>query len=170
MAILLGYRGSGKTTTGRILADRLWTDFLDTDAMVVKAAGRSIAEIFEADGEAAFRELEAAAVAEAVQREGAVIALGGGAVLAEGNRAQLTASGHSRVYLKCDPAELHRRIQADPATAASRPALTAAGGGLEEITALLAEREPLYRAVKTAELDVSRLSVEEAATYLGKMI
>src|SRR5213592_4845534 len=159
--VLIGYRGSGKTTIGRRLADRLWWPFVDTDDIVVKKAGKSIADIFEQHGEKRFRDLESDAVKEVAHLQEHVIALGGGAVLRPENVTALRKGEHKIVYLKCDPAELHKRIQADPNTSRHRPNLTGVGG-LEEIRTLLAEREPLYRAAMTAELDVTNQSASDA--------
>ncbi|HEX8914598.1 MAG TPA: shikimate kinase [Humisphaera sp.] len=168
---LIGYRGSGKTTIGRRLADRLWQTFVDADELVVKqAAGRTIKEIFEIEGEAGFRDRESAVVRELALLADHVVALGGGAVLRPENREALKAGGHKVIYLRCEPDELHRRIHADPATAANRPALTALGGGIDEVKRLLAERESIYRQVMTAELDVTNLSPEDATTYISRML
>jgi len=167
--VLIGYRGSGKTTIGRRLADRLWWPFVDTDDLVVKAAGKSIADIFEQHGEKRFRDLESEAVKEVAKLQEHVIALGGGAVLRRENVEALRKADHKLVYLKCDPAELYKRIQADPNTASRRPSLTPSGG-LEEITTLLAEREPLYRAAMTAELDVTNQSASDAVVYITRLV
>ncbi|HEV7300559.1 MAG TPA: shikimate kinase [Tepidisphaeraceae bacterium] len=168
--ILIGYRGSGKTSLGRKLADRLWQPFVDSDEQIVAKAGKSIREIFEQDGEPAFRDLESAVVQDLATRQEHVIGLGGGAVLRPENRAALKAGGHKIVYLRCEPAELHKRISADAATAANRPSLTELGGGLAEIEKLLQQREPIYREVMDVELDVTALSVDEAMARLAKMI
>src|SRR6187455_560447 len=130
--VLVGYRGSGKTTIGRRLADRLWQPFVDTDEMVVAKAGKSIKAIFEEDGEPRFRELEAQAVREVCQLKENVISLGGGAILRDDNRSAIKASGHKVIYLRCEAPELHKRINADPQTAESRPSLTHLGGSIEE--------------------------------------
>lgn len=167
--VLIGYRGSGKTTIGRRLADRLWWPFVDTDDLVAKKAGKSIADIFEQHGEKRFRDLEAEAVKEVAKLQEHVIALGGGAVLRPENVDVLRKAEHKLVYLKCDPAELYKRIQADPNSASNRPNLTAAGG-LEEITNLLAQREPLYRAAMTAELDVTNQSASDAVVYITRLV
>jgi shikimate kinase len=167
---LIGYRGSGKTTIGKRLADRLWQSFVDIDDLIVKSAEKTIKDIFEQDGEPAFRDLEEKAVRQAIEMPEHVIALGGGSVLREANRTAIKASGQKVIYLKCTPGELHKRIAADPQTAASRPSLTHLGGTVEEIEKLLAEREPLYRQVMTSELDVTRLTPEEAVVYLARMI
>jgi shikimate kinase len=168
--VLIGYRGSGKSTVGQKLANRLWQDLVDTDQLVVKKAGKSIKEIFEQDGEARFRELESEVVAEAARLQDVVISVGGGAVLREENREALKASGHKIIYLKCEPEELFRRIQADEATSLMRPSLTGLGGSLEEVEQMLAQREPIYRSVMTAELDVTNLSVEDAVVYIVRLL
>jgi shikimate kinase len=170
MVFLLGYRGSGKTTIGRRLADRLWIKFVDTDDLIVQATGKPIAEIFSREGEERFRELEAEAVRQAAQLQDHVVALGGGAVLREENQAVLCAGDHKRIYLRCDPQILLERIEADPNTAANRPHLTGHGGGLEEIKAVLAQREPIYRKVMTSELDVTHLSPDKACAYIARML
>jgi shikimate kinase len=168
--LLIGYRGSGKTTIGRKLADRLWQPFVDVDELIVKEAGKSIRDIFEQDGEGAFRDLEEQATQKAITMPEHVVALGGGSVVRESNRHAIKASGRKVIYLKCAPAELHKRIAADPETAAMRPSLTHLGGSVEEIAKLLAEREPLYRQVMTAELDVTRLTPEEAVVYITRLM
>ena len=168
--ILLGYRGSGKTTIGKRLADRLWQKFVDTDDLVTAAAGMSIKDIFEKHGEEHFRNLETEALRKALALEDHVISLGGGAVKREENRQLITASPHKRIYLRCEPEVLHQRIHSDPATAANRPALSALGGNLDEIKSILAERHPLYRAVATAELDVTNLTPQDAVVYIVRLL
>jgi shikimate kinase len=167
---LIGYRGCGKTTIGRRLADRLWQPFVDIDELIVGAAGKPIKDIFEQDGESAFRDLEEKAVAQALATADQVVALGGGSLLREANRNAIKASEQKVIYLKCEPAELHKRISADPQTAAMRPSLTHLGGNIDEIQKLLSDREPLYRQVMTAELDVTRLTPEEAIVYIVRLL
>ena len=97
----------------------------------------------------------------------AVISTGGGIVLSAANRALLLDSAMPRIYLRCTAEELWKRIAADKTTAATRPNLTAAGG-IEEVRSLLALREPLYREVMSAEVDVTKLDVEDVvAVILG---
>src|SRR5688572_4238257 len=131
--ILIGYRGSGKTTIGRRLADKLWQKFVDTDEMIVAKAGMPVADIFEQQGVDRFRELEAEVIKEACKLQEHVIALGGGALLREENRQTVKDAGHKVIYLKCEPRELFNRIKNDPATVASRPALTPFGGNETEV-------------------------------------
>ena len=167
---LIGYRGSGKSTVGKRLADRLWQKFVDTDEMIVQRAGCSIAEIFQKKGEKAFRDLEMQVVQEVCKLADHVIAFGGGAVMREENRKLIRDAKLRVIYLKCDPEELVRRIQADPETAAARPNLTELGGGIDEVRKILAEREPVYRSIMTAELDVTHLSPQDAVVYVSRLV
>ncbi len=155
--VLIGYRGSGKTTVSRLLADRLGWGFVDCDDRIVAAAGKTIREIFESVGEEGFRELEAQVIREVAPMDNCVISVGGGALLREENRAAIVGRGHRIVYLHASPEELHRRIHADMATIANRPALTKLGGGIEEIRSVLAVREPIYRQVRNIEIDVTEM-------------
>lgn len=168
--VLLGYRGSGKTTVGMKLADRLWWDFVDTDQLIVKQTGKSIKTIFEQEGEAAFRDIESGVLEEALKRESTVISCGGGIILREKNRELLKTSPHSRIYLRADPQVLYERICRDQSTIGMRPALTPLGGGIEEIRTLLQVRDPLYRETMTVELDVTHLSVDEVVVRVAKLV
>src|SRR5688500_9284949 len=90
---LIGYRGSGKTTVAAELAPRLGWKWLDADDEVERRAGRTIKDIFAASGEQAFRDLEAAVIADMAKLSDRVIALGGGAVLRDDNRQAIRSSG-----------------------------------------------------------------------------
>ena len=158
--ILIGYRGSGKTTLGRRLADELRWPFVDLDEQIVAVAGRSIKQIFEQSGEPVFRDLESEHLVRVVTLKDHVISLGGGAILGEKNRRVIADSGHPVVYLKAGPEELHRRIVADSATAEQRPALTYLGGSVDEVRQLLARREAFYQEVKTIELNADHSTDE----------
>jgi shikimate kinase len=138
---LVGLMGVGKSTVAARLAARLGRAFLDTDREVERVAGRTIAEIWEEGGEALFRGLESEAL-EAATAEGAVIALGGGAVAEPGAIARLLDSGEI-VFLMADPDVLVDRID-DPA---SRPLLAGLdrAGQIEKLGMLLAERLPFYQ-------------------------
>jgi len=138
---LVGMMGVGKTTIGLLLAARLGRAFLDTDQEVERVAGRTIAEIFETEGEASFRALEAEAVRIAAE-DGAVVALGGGAVATPGAMQRLLESGKV-VFLMADPEELIERI-GDPS---SRPLLVGLdrGAQIDKLRTLLAERNHFYQ-------------------------
>jgi shikimate kinase len=139
--VLIGYRGCGKTTVGRVLAGRRGAAFVDTDDMIAESTGLSIHEIFATRGERVFRELEQRAIELAVAAPGRVISVGGGAVELKENRQALREYG-TVIWLGAPVATLWRRITADPSSASSRPDL--AGGGEEEVRALLARRTALY--------------------------
>ena len=141
--ILIGYRATGKTTVGRLLASRLRWAFADIDEHIESTFGGSIAQIFAAEGEAGFRNRESSALGALCTQNQCVIATGGGAILRPENRALLRSAGFV-VWLTANPETIWSRLQGDPTTLARRPNLTAAGG-LEEVRVLLRAREPLYR-------------------------
>ena len=151
--VLIGYRGSGKTSVGRAVADRLGYRFVDLDTVIVARAGRSIRDIFDRHGEPHFRALESACLSEALQADDLVLSPGGGVVLSEANRAMIRASATHVIYLHADADVLHRRISADPATAEQRPALSKQTNLAAEIREVLAKRLPIYRGVMTGEVD-----------------
>jgi shikimate kinase len=165
--VLLGARGSGKTTVGRIIASRLSIEFIDVDDLIVARAGKSIRDIFAQDGQPRFRDIEAEVLADALRWLGdRVISLGGGTVLRDENRDLLNRSSAYRYYLRADAETLHARIAADPRTVETRPALTAYAGSVEEVRQLLTIREPLYREVMTRELDAGHLSPKQLALMI----
>lgn len=138
---LVGYRGSGKSTVGLLIARRAERRFLDIDIEIERAAGQSIAEIFAREGEAGFREREEATLRRLLeQHPDAVISTGGGVVLRADNRARLRRFGRV-AYLSATAAALAARLLADPG---DRPALTPRGL-IDEIDEMLNARERLYR-------------------------
>lgn len=162
---LIGYRGSGKTTVARALAERLRWKWRDADVELERRAGKSIREIFADSGEQAFRDLESAVVADLAQFDQHVLALGGGAVLRDQNRQALAGRGKV-VWLKATAETLAARIAADPKTAARRPNLTGQGG-LDEIRQLLAQREPIYQAVADLAVDAGGETPENIAQQIA---
>ena len=154
--ILIGYRGSGKTTVARLTAERLSWDWLDADPYLEARHGKTIRQIFAEEGEASFRDKEAALLAELCQRDRCVIATGGGVVLRPENREQLRQSGNLIVWLTADAATLWQRISTDATTAERRPNLTV--GGLPEVEELLRGREPLYRECAHVAIDTAALT------------
>ncbi len=148
---LIGYRGTGKTTVAQLLAARLGYDWIDADVEVEQRAGKSIAAIFEASGEEAFRDLEAEVVADLCLREQTVLALGGGAILRDTNQ-ECLAQCQQIVWLQATAETIAQRLSTDPTTALRRPNLTNRGGR-HEIEQMLAVRDPIYRACATLEVD-----------------
>lgn len=151
---LMGYRGCGKSTVARLLAERLGWDAIDSDDEIEREAGVTIAQMFATQGEPAFRDLEERIVARLAARERMVVALGGGAVLREATRDRLAAAGPV-VWLTASAETLAARIAGDSASADRRPSLTGRSGpaGLEEVERVLAEREPIYRDCATVAID-----------------
>ncbi len=163
--ILIGLRGSGKTTLGRLLAERLQRAFIDVDTWIEQRAARTIAEIFAAEGEPAFRKLEEAALADALREPPAVIATGGGAVLSVANCERMRVAGVC-IWLTAPVGELHRRVQRDPRSAESRPALTGLTAE-QELLQLSQERAPLYQKLATLVITTAgRLPTESVREVL----
>ena len=141
--VLVGFMGTGKTTVGRILADRRAFAFLDMDDMIVEREGKPIPRIFAEDGESHFRTTERALVRELAARSGLVIATGGGIVLNPDNVADFARTGLV-VCLWAEPEAILRRVGND----ANRP-LLACDDKIGRIRELLAKRRPLYEAIPT---------------------
>jgi shikimate kinase len=148
--VLIGYRATGKTTLARHLAQRLGWEWIDADVEIELRAGKSIARIFAEQGEPAFRDLEAAVIADLCGRRQVVVAAGGGAPLREESRRAMRDCG-SVVWLTAPPETILARMTGDATTADRRPSLTNRPP-LEEIIQLLSRREPIYR--ETAHLIV----------------
>jgi len=166
--ILIGYRGTGKTTVGRLLAEKLDWAFVDADDEVQRRAGKTIAQIFADQGESAFRDVEEQGVMDLVQRSEHIVSLGGGAILRENNRRAICAAG-SAIWLTASPETIHARLQSDSATAERRPNLTQQGG-LAEIRKLLAQRDPHYRACASFAVGTDTQSAEEIAASILQRI
>lgn len=139
--VLIGYRGCGKTTVGRLLAERYDVGFVDTDELIVHQTGKSIAEIFATDGETAFRKLEEAAIKLATKAKNRIISVGGGAVESNANRKALRKFG-TIVWLQADAESIWHRISNDKLSRDQRPNLTV--GGIEEVRSVLEKRSPIY--------------------------
>jgi shikimate kinase len=153
---LTGFMGSGKTTVGRIVADALLCPFLDLDEIIVKKAGRSIPEIFGAEGEDGFRRLEKQALQKTVAKYAestVVLALGGGTVTIPG-AVELLQQKTLCIYLQAPLETLQARLEGQKA---GRPL---AGEGLAE---RLSAREPLYQKAAHVVLDTDGLTAQEVA-------
>jgi shikimate kinase len=157
--VLVGMMGSGKSTVGPIVAARLGRRYADTDAEVEKAAGSTVAELFERKCERHFREEESRVLEEVLSGAApAVVSVGGGAVLDRSNRKKMAESG-TVVWLRATPATLVERLSAQQA--AARPLL--AGDPEGAIARLEGERRPLYQEVADVVVDVDYLSADEVA-------
>jgi len=160
--VLIGYRGSGKSAVGEVMAQRLGLAFVDSDEEIENRVGREIAEIFAGDGEAGFRRHEREVIAELSDRDAVIIAAGGGAVLDPETRDQWSKADTFVIWLTATPEELARRISEDDATRQRRPSLTG-NGVLEEISGMLAQRVELYRSCQTVTIDTTGRTIEEIA-------
>src|SRR5277367_5776227 len=161
---LIGYRGTGKTTVARLTAARLGWNWCDADEVLEEQAGRTIREIFASEGEAGFREREAAVLQSLCQRDRHIIATGGGVILRPENRERLRSAGRV-VWLTADAQTLWQRLQQDATTVERRPPLTV--GGLAEIEELLRRRELLYRACADEVVDTVGRSPEDVAALVA---
>jgi shikimate kinase len=153
--VLVGPMGAGKSTVGRLLAERWDVPFRDTDDDVEQAEGRTISDIFVESGEEHFRAVETAAVARALAEHEGVLAIGGGAVMASDSRAALAA--HRVVFLRVGLADAAARV----GLGASRPLLL--GNVRGTMKALLDERTPVYESVAVAVVDTDGRTADEVA-------
>ncbi len=158
--ILVGMMGAGKTTVGRLLARRLKRGFYDTDEEIERRCGVRIPVIFDIEGEAGFRARETQIIAELCKMDDAVLATGGGVVLAEENRRMIAACGIV-VYLHARAPQLWQRVRHDR----NRP-LLATATPQKKLDALYAERDPLYREVADLVVDTGEQSVQTLAKDL----
>jgi len=162
VAVIVGPPGSGKTVTGRALADLLGVPFHDTDEAIVRSVGRSIADLFVEDGEAAFRELERVEVTRALAEERGVVALGGGAPVQPGAAELL--EGHTVVFLDVGIADASKRIGFDQ----SRPLL--AVNPRASWVAMMNVRRALYEAVATLRANTAGRTPEDVAAEVASAL
>ncbi len=166
--VLIGYRGTGKSTIARGLSERLGMPAMGLDAEIVRRAGKTIQEIVAEVGWPGFRDLEAEVVRDAAAGSGRIIDTGGGAVLRPENVERLRESG-ILFLLTATVADIVRRIGGDD----GRPSLTGKKSFVEEVEEVLAERRPEYEAAADETVDTSALSAGEAveriaASYLRR--
>jgi shikimate kinase len=168
LVVLIGPPGAGKSAVGPLLADRLGVEFRDTDADVGAAAGKPVSDIFIENGEEAFRELERAAAARALDEhgplraQGGVLALGSGAVLHAGTRSLL--EGLPVVYLSADFGTVARRTGLD------RPRVIVPGNPRGRLRAMLDERAAIYQRLAAVTVPTDDQDPDEIADHIAAEI
>ena len=160
---LIGMMGSGKSTVGQSLASRTGKPFVDTDLLVEEAAGRSVVDVFEAEGEEAFRSLESDAIRAAAVMADAVVATGGGAVLLENNIRSMKSTGPV-VWLRADPATLAARIGNAP----GRPLLVDVDV-VGRLTVILEDRRDAYQRAADHTVDTDDFTAEEVVVMVEQL-
>jgi shikimate kinase len=163
--ILTGYRGTGKTSIGKILADLLGFDFIDTDSAIEKRQGESIAEMVGRGGLDLFRQKEEDMLLELAGRKNLVIAGCGGSVMHEEAWKKLRKNALS-VWLTVDVKTIGQRLAADNNYDDQRPPLTEMGT-LDEISMVLSERQPLYEKSSDIMINTEGKTPEEVAEVIA---
>lgn len=161
--VLVGFMGTGKTTTGKALAKKLNMKFLDIDEEIEREAKMKISEIFEEFGEPHFRELEKNKVKKLASKDGLVISAGGGVILFEENVRELKKNG-VLICLRSTPEKIYERIKKE----SHRPLLDVPNPK-ERIRELLERREPFY-AQAAYSLDTTQLTVAQSAEKIIELL
>jgi shikimate kinase len=156
--VLIGFRGTGKTSVGMALATKLHRDFYDADDYIEKKAKRSIRDMVAREGWPFFREKEKEAIRELCASDGSVIAAGGGAILYSQNVVTMKQGGVV-ILLEADTEVIFERMRGDEKTEQQRPGLTDKGP-LEEIEEVLAFRQPLYKKAMDFSVDTTSKSID----------
>ena len=154
--ILVGPMGSGKTTIGRRLSERLSLDFFDSDHEIVNTTGVSIDHIFDVEGEKGFRDRESGVLKKLCSMPNIVLATGGGAVILKENR-ELMKKASSIIYLSSSVDQILRRT----AKSKTRPLLEKSNNRRKTITDILEARDPLYREVSSLIIDTNGKKLNE---------
>ena len=157
--VLIGYRATGKTSVGARLAEVLHRPFVDLDQVLVREAGRSVADIVAQGGWAEFRRLEKQLVARYRDARGQVLATGGGIILDPDNVEALQKNGII-IWLIADPAAIQARLAQDQPRDANRPSLTG-GDTIREAAEVAEKRAPLYQAAAQMSIDTTHRSVSQ---------
>jgi len=149
---LIGPMAAGKSTIGRLLANKLKRQFLDTDQEIIKCTGVEISLIFELEGEAGFRKREIEKISKLSKLDNAVVATGGGAVLSEENQKTLQATGRI-IYLTCSVEQQLSRTRADT----KRPLLQTENPR-QKLEQIMAERAPIYNSLADITVSTERIN------------
>jgi len=159
---LIGFMGAGKSAIGQVLAQRLGWRFVEVDAVIEKTAGKSVAAIFQDDGEIAFRELEIAAIKQVAQGEKQVIACGGGVVLNTINISRLRENAVI-ILLLAAPQTVLQRIKRDKNV---RPLLQNTGDPAGRIRELMRFRKPFYERAADIIINTTRMDIPASVAQI----
>ena len=159
--VLIGYRGTGKSTVGKLVAARLGRPIVSTDQEIVRRAGSAIPDIVAAHGWDYFRDLESQVCQELAGRDNLVIDTGGGAILRQKNVDVLKSNGRL-IWLTASVETIAARIGRD----AQRPSLTGTKSHVEEIREVLSERVPKYQAAADFSVATDDHSIDDLATTI----
>ena len=159
--VLIGYRGTGKSEVGKLVATSLGMTYVSMDATIVEKAGRSIPAIVEADGWPAFRDMESDVALELSARDNLLIDCGGGVIERPENIETLRMNGRI-VWLKATVATIVARIQGDT----ERPSLTGGKSFTDEVAEVLERRTPLYESAAEFSIDTDPLTPEQVAATI----
>jgi shikimate kinase len=166
--VLIGYRCSGKTAVGKILAKELGRDFLDTDTLIEEDTGCSIETIISRHGWDHFRNTEKSLIEKASGNDNLVVSTGGGVVMDRDNVKNLKRNGWV-VWLKADAQVVKDRMAREQSSGIRRPSLTG-DDPLEEIEQVLSVRTPLYQQTGNFMVDTSTSSIREVAASIMKVL
>jgi shikimate kinase len=162
--VLIGYRGTGKSTVAQLLAKRLGMEVVSLDQEIVRQAGRSIPEIVAEHGWPHFRDLESEVTKRVAQDDNLIIDAGGGVILRQENVEHLRRSG-KLFWLRAAVPVIVARIE----HGTERPALTAGKSFTEEVDEVLRERTPLYEAAADYRIDTDCITAAEAAAEVARL-
>ena len=166
--ILMGYRGTGKSSVGRLLAAKLKRTFFDSDELIKISSGKSVREMVAEKGWDFFRQEEKGIIAELSGKDDCVVALGGGAVLDDENVRKLKDKGFF-IWLTAEAQTILERLRRDGETFAQRPPLAGKDPD-EETRPLLKAREPLYAKIADCRVDTSDRTIEEIAAEVIRIL
>jgi shikimate kinase len=157
--VLIGYRCSGKTSVGKLIAHKLGRRFVDTDDLIIQKSGCSINEMVKKKGWPYFRDMEKSVIKEISTEDNLVIATGGGVVTSESNMGNLKANGFI-VWLDADIDSIKRRLKGDNNSQESRPSLTG-DNPVDEVSGVMEKRMPLYMKACNMKVDTSKMNIND---------
>jgi len=165
---LIGYRCTGKTTIGKILAHRLNFEFIDTDCLIEQSLGLTIIEIIEKQGWGKFRQIEKKTLLNTKKNQNTIIATGGGIIIGHDNQQFIKKNGLC-LWLDADIKTIMTRLNTDHKTKALRPALTDKDL-FEETNEIVKERNPLYKKTAHIKIDTSFNTPEEIVNIIDRRL